>query len=312
MTFSKITKHVSFLVVGVISAGSGVILSTPSEAHPLPSSFYDVCILRPVRVPFGNYKVKGVDGIRYDDAFFPSSNGKMLHGWLFTQPNAKTTVLVSHGIGGNISSRVDLIHLFLQAGVSVFIYDYQGYGRSEGTASLRNVIQDGQAAYTYLTDNRGIDPSNIVLAGESLGTGVTCGLSKRVKSAGLILQSPFSSLSQRCAEVIPFLRSHPTWLEPTDGLENDSTLRASHPPLLIVHGDEDRTVPVSHAFTLYNEAVGQKDLLVVHGAGHTGDPALMASPEYLLAVESFLRKLESNATLAVRPKTNAPGIPVTY
>lgn len=311
MTFSKITKHLSFVVVGVLSAGSGVVLSTPSEAHPLPSSFYDVCILRPVRMPSGTYRVKDVDGIKYGDAFFPAQNGKMLHGWLFEQPNAKKTVLLSHGIGGNISSRVDLIHLFLQAGVSVFIYDYQGYGRSEGTASLRHVIDDGQAAYNYLTESRGIDPSNIVLAGESLGTGVTCGLSKRVQSAGLILQSPFSSLSQRCAEVIPFLRSHPTWLQPTDGLENDSILRASHPPLLIVHGDEDRTVPVSHAFTLYNDAVGPKNLLVVHGAGHTGDPALMASPKYLMAVESFLQNLEANPTLAVRPKAVA-GPQVTY
>jgi fermentation-respiration switch protein FrsA (DUF1100 family) len=126
-----------------------------------------------------------------------------------------------------------------------------------------------------------------------------------VQSAGLILQSPFSSLSQRCAEVVPFLRSHPTWLQPTDGLENDSILRVSHPPLLIVHGDEDRTVPVSHAFTLYNDAVGPKNLLVVQRAGHTGDPALMASPKYLLAVESFLRNLEANPTLAIRPKAVA-------
>jgi uncharacterized protein len=258
---------------------------------PLPGSIFDACILRPVKCESGEYHVKAVNGVKCSDVFFPASNGKILHAWHFDLPGATKTVLVSHGIGGNISSRVDLIQLYLNAGVSVFIYDYQGYGRSDGNASLKNVVGDGQAAYDYVVTELGVQPSNLILAGESLGTGVTCRLARLVRCAGMILQSPFSSLSKRCAEVIPLLGAHPKWLQPTSGLNNDDALKQPHPPLLIVHGDRDRTVPVTHAFKLYQDSVGPKELLVINGAGHTGDPALMYSPQYLGSVKQFIHDL---------------------
>jgi fermentation-respiration switch protein FrsA (DUF1100 family) len=249
-----------------------------------------------VRYPFGHYKVKQVDGIAYEDVFFATVNGNLLHGWYFRKPGATKTVLLSHGIGGNVSSRVDLIHLFLEADTSVFIYDYQGYGRSTGTASLRNVNDDGYSAYEYLCKDRGLQPADIILAGESLGTGVTCSLSKRVQAAAMILQSPFISLAKRCAEVVPLFKSHHDWLQPTRSLSNEEALEQPHPPLLIVHGDRDSTIPVSHAIALYNTAVGPKQLLVVDGAGHTGDPALMNSQAYLDAVKRFLHQIENGGS----------------
>jgi hypothetical protein len=265
---------------------------TSAAANPLPSSWFDACILRPQRYPLGQYSVKEVNGINYEDCFFPSANGNVLHGWFFKCSGATKTVLLSHGIGGNVSSRIDLIQLYLQANTSVFIYDYEGYGRSGGKASLKNVLNDGLAAYEYLTQERRIAAKDIILAGESLGTGVTCGLSKRVQAAAMILQSPFTSLAKRCAEVVPFLNRR-DWLQPASILSNDEVLRHPHPPVLIVHGDRDTTVPVSHAIALYNEAVGPKSLLVIDGAGHTGDPALMYAPGYLNAVRQFLTDVQS-------------------
>lgn len=281
--------------LGAIVVTAGTTVYTSVVAAPLPSSWYDACILRPVRYPFGHYTVKQVDGIAYENVFFQSLNGKLLHGWYFQKPGATKTVLLSHGIGGNVSSRVDLIHLFLEADTSVFIYDYQGYGRSSGTASLRNINDDGMAAYEWLRQEKGIDPKNIVLAGESLGTGVTCNLARKVQAAAMILQSPFVSLAKRCAEVVPFLLSHRDWLQPARGLSNEDALEHPHPPVLIVHGDEDKTIPVSHAIDLYNKAVGLKELLVIEGAGHTGDPALMNSPDYLSAVKDFLHQIDQHS-----------------
>ncbi|HEY9792034.1 MAG TPA: alpha/beta hydrolase [Candidatus Obscuribacterales bacterium] len=292
-------------VAAVVVAASSTLF-TSSGATPLPSSWFDACILRPERYPCGNYAVKAVDGVSYEDVFFPALNGNVLHGWYFQKQGAHKTVLLSHGIGGNVSSRIDLIHMYLQAGTSVFIYDYQGYGRSAGHASLKNVVNDGKAAYNYLTQERGVQPSNLVLAGESLGTGVTCSLIKQVKAAAMILQSPFSSLAKRCAEVVPFLNRR-DWLSPANGLSNDEALRSPHPPLLIVHGENDTTVPVSHAWTLYEEAVGPKELLVIDGAGHTGDPALMASPAYLAAVKQFLKDIDTTASSDRQQKQAAIG-----
>jgi uncharacterized protein len=277
----------------VITAGS--TLFTGASAAPLPSSWFDICILRPVRYPLGNYTVKQVNGIAYEDVFFPALNGNLLHGWFFEKPGATKTVLISHGIGGNVSSRIDLVQMYLKANASVFIYDYQGYGRSTGSASLKNVVDDGMAAYHYLTTMRGVSPDHLILAGESLGTGVTCGLIKTVKAAAIILQSPFTSLTKRCAEVVPFLNRR-DWLQPTCSLANDEAVRNPHPPLLIVHGQEDSTVPVSHAVALYNEASGHKELLVIGGAGHTGDPALMYSPKYLAAVKQFFTEMDAPKT----------------
>src|SRR5579883_1905085 len=158
------------VAVLMVIASSGLLLE--ETANALPSSWFDACILRPTKYPAGNYSIKEVDGISYDDIFFDSPNGEKLHGWYFQKPGAGKTVLLSHGIGGNLSSRVDLIHLFLEANTSVFIYDYEGYGRSSGKASLKNVINDGEAAYEYLTNGLRIPSSRIVLVGESLGTGV--------------------------------------------------------------------------------------------------------------------------------------------
>jgi len=280
--------------VSLLSIGS--TLMPASTANALPGSLFDNVILRPTKSA-KKYHVSQVEGVKAEDVFFPAQNGRMLHGWFFRTPQAERTVLLSHGIGGNISSRIDLVELYLKAGTSVFIYDYQGYGRSGGNASLRNIVEDGYSAYKHLTDAMGVEENQVILAGESLGTGVSCALSRRVKSAALILQSPFSSLARRVGEVVPFFKNKPTWIEPTSGLENDEVLSAQHPPVLIVHGDRDMTVPVSHAHNLYQSAIGEKQLLVITGAGHTGDPLLMHSVEYLEAVRSFLHALEPQAPL---------------
>lgn len=282
--------------VSLLSLGSTLLPA--QETYAIPGSVFDNVILRPTRTA-KQYHIAQVAGVKPQDVFFPAGNGRMLHGWYFQKPEAERTVLLSHGIGGNVSSRVDLVELFLKAGASVFIYDYQGYGRSSGNASLKNIVDDGNAAYNYLTRELGIDSGHVVLAGESLGTGVSCALSRRVKSAALILQSPFSSLAKRVGEVVPFFKKNPGWMVPTTGLENDEVLSHPHPPVLIVHGDKDSTVPVSHAHDLFQSAIGEKQLLVITGAGHTGDPNLMHSEQYLDAVKSFLHTLTPVSPLHV-------------
>jgi uncharacterized protein len=287
------SKHGNLAIIALLIAAGGAACSS-AIASPLPGSWLDACILRPVRCASGSYQIKDVDGVSCTDVFFPSGNGNELHGWYLHKPQATRTVLLSHGIGGNVSSRVDLIHLFLQANASVFIYDYQGYGKSHGVASLRNVIDDGQAAYRFLTGSLKVSPQDVVLVGESLGTGVTTSLSQKVNAAAMILQSPFSSLSKRVGEVVPFLRARQQWLDPIAPLSNDQVLSHPHIPVLIVHGTRDTTVPVHHAIDLFNQAVGPKTLLVIKGAGHTGDRTLMYSPLYLEAVRTFFHQLDTD------------------
>src|SRR5262249_46636592 len=146
--------------------------------------------------------------------------------------------------------------------------------------------------YNYLVQDCGLKADDIGLAGESLGTSVACALSTKVPAAGLILQSPFSSLAERCPQLVPIFRLRSEWLGPMPGLAHARVLVNPHPPLLIVHGSRDRLVPVSHAFKLYEEAAEPKQLVVVHRAGHTGDPHLMQAPEYFHAIKLFLTNIE--------------------
>jgi uncharacterized protein len=295
MTNRAFSKRMKISAVSLLSIGSFLLpANTHSVSASIPNSIFDNFVLRPIRMS-KKYDVREVAGVKAKDVFFPSHNGRMLHGWYFELPGAQRTAMLSHGIGGNVSSRLDWIQLFLSSGVSVFIYDYQGYGRSAGNASFSNIVEDGNAAYTYLTEELSVAPDKLILAGESLGTGVTCALSKRVKAAALILQSPFSSLVKRVAEVVPWFKDKPSWLEPAMGLENDQVLASSKLPVLIIHGDKDTTIPVAHAHDLYQSAIGEKQLLVVRGAGHTGDPLLMSSHEYLDAVKHFLNALQPSA-----------------
>src|SRR5262249_49557339 len=142
------------------------ILFSPRVALP----FYNAMIFYPDKYPGGQYNVHDIEGIKPEDVYFSSANSKRLHGWLFRRTGGSPTVLISHGNAGNLSDRVGLCQLMLKSGASVMVYDYQGYGRSEGSPSLQGILDDGLAAYKYLIEKEHVPASQIVLLGESLGS----------------------------------------------------------------------------------------------------------------------------------------------
>src|SRR5262249_20139555 len=151
--------------------------------------FYNTMIFYPDKFPGGLYHVSTVDGIKAKDVYFPSSNGKRLHGWFFRRSDPGPTVLISHGNAGNLSDRSGLCDLVLRAGASVVVYDYQGYGRSEGSPSLKGILDDGLAAYKYLVEQEKVPPQDIVLLGESLGSVVAAHVADTQPCRGVIMQS---------------------------------------------------------------------------------------------------------------------------
>lgn len=250
---------------------------------------YDLVILHPEAYSTVVYQKNVVCGVTGRDLYFDSLDLRhKLHARYFLLPGAKKTVIISHGIGGNVITRNDLTLIILGSGASVFIYDYQGYGRSGGRASLNTVCDDGIAAYRYVTRELHIKPSNLVACGESMGTGVSCYMAEHASVSGLILQSPFTCLASRCAEIVPLLKGYPNWLYPTSGLDNDTWIRSIKAPVLIVHGENDSMIPVRHARAVFDAALSRKEIVVVPAAGHTNDPALMQSPLYAHAVRNFL------------------------
>jgi alpha-beta hydrolase superfamily lysophospholipase len=257
---------------------------------PLNRPLYEFVLFHPSKFPIGFYNIGTVDNIKPRDVFFKSKDGAKLHGWLFSLPKSRITVILSHGNGGNLTHRTQLIDLLLQAKASVFAYDYHGYGRSEGKPSIDNACDDARAAYDYLTNVEHLPWRQIALLGESLGTGITGRLSTDVKCAGIILISPLLSLANRAGEILPFFRIYPNWLYPQGGLDNLSIFKNAHPPLLIIAGTEDHTLPINHADTLYECASQPKTYLRIEGAGH-GDAKMMYSPLLAGYLSAFIERL---------------------
>ena len=229
-------------------------------------------------------------GVPGENVYFPSANGKLLNAWFYGNPNAKYTILFSHGNGGNVSVRTDLVELLLQTGASVLIYDYEGYGESVGLPSIEGICQDGVGAYKYLTNIRGIPANTIIIYGESLGASVSAYLTTKFECKALILQSGFSSLKKIAGEIFPLLQIYPDWLYPTPSLDTASILETKHPPLLLLHGTKDTLIPYAHAQFLFDHAVGPKKLVALQETGHAN--IFSSAPKaYITAIKSFLTSL---------------------
>jgi uncharacterized protein len=155
-----------------------------------------------------------LEGVTGEDVVFGQEKHYRLNGWYYRLPKSRFVVLVSHGNGGNISIRPSLLEAILQSGCSVFIYDYCGYGNSEGLPDLKNIVEAGECAYHYLITKQGYKPEDIIVYGESLGAAVSACLAERCKTGGLIIQSGFSSLYSIAVEAIPVFAIYPRFLFP--------------------------------------------------------------------------------------------------
>ncbi len=133
-------------------------------------------------------------GLRYEDVDFVSEDGVGLHGWFIPADNARGSLLFFHGNAGNISHRLDSIAIFNALGLDVFIFDYRGYGQSQGRTTEAGTYRDAEAAWRYLTETRGVDAGDIVVFGRSLGSSIAAWLASRQRPAGLIVESSFSSV----------------------------------------------------------------------------------------------------------------------
>ena len=252
--------------------------------------FYHPFLFHPDKYPNGNWEVEEINGIKKEEVFFRSANGKKLHAWHFSAPGADKTIIFNHGNAGNLTTRLATIEALLQTNASVFVYDYQGYGLSEGAPSLSSICDDGRAAYDYLVLERLRPADKILLYGESLGAGVACEISTTRRCAGIILQSGFSSLERIGKEVLPAVRLYPSALYPSPRLDNLSILKRPHPPLLLLHGDNDPVVPINHSRQIFEEALEPKSFTILEGSNH-GDTAVLNSEKFRQSLISFLSRV---------------------
>jgi len=232
-------------------------------------------------------------GVVTEEFYFSTPDEHKLYARYFVRPGAKKVFLVSHGNGGNIDHAVGLAAALLCCDASVFTYDYEGYGKSDGTPGLKASIADGVAAYDCLTHRFGYQPKDIILYGASLGTAITMQISRVRPAKAIVLQSGFSSLLNVGKEALLWLSLYPpSWFDGFENGDNSRVVARPHAPLLILHGDADLTCKVHHAIDLYKAAREPKRLVILHGCGHIFGIDNPGAMEFLKAIKQFIDSLK--------------------
>ncbi|HEY9775591.1 MAG TPA: alpha/beta fold hydrolase [Planktothrix sp.] len=236
-----------------------------------------------------------IGGIARQDVTISVGKSK-IYGWYFKNPASPYVVLVSHGNGGNIGSVRWIANNLISAGASVLLYDYRGYGMSDGHPTVESICGDGDAAYTYLTKTAGYTPDKVIVYGQSLGCAVACSVADKHQVAGMILQSGFSSLRHVAFQHFPILQ-HAPMLVP-NALDNASILGRCNAPLLVIHGDDDKVVPFDNGEELFKAASGTKYMVVCHNSGHRLFPE--SNEQHRDAVQTFIKEIMSGAPPSVK------------
>lgn len=222
-------------------------------------------------------------GLKYEDVFFDAEDGKKLHGW-FVPANSKKVLILLHGNGGNISHRLELISIFHDIGLNVFIFDYRGYGKSQGITTEKGTMLDGLAAYNYVR-NLGTDPECIILLGRSLGANIAIELATMINTGILISEGGFTSVMDIAKDLYgirpPGFLIHNKY----NALEKVSKVTT---PTLIIHGESDEIIPIMHGLILYEEANEPKEFFEIKG-GHN-DGFILTGEEYYTRIEEFINK----------------------
>jgi fermentation-respiration switch protein FrsA (DUF1100 family) len=262
--------------------GSGGCESMPNGKDTPRWALEKSLVYYPKCFPEGDWDKKPS---HFEDVSFESSDGTRLHGWYVEAKHPRAVILYNHGNGGNITDRTDaVLRLHERHGATVFIYDYRGYGKSEGQPNESGILQDARSARRWLANRSGIDEQEIVLLGYSLGGGVAVDLAAKDGAKGLILENTFTSLPDVGRW---YTRGLPLRWIMVSRLDSKSKIPHYHGPLLQTHGDADKVVPYKLGKRLFEQANEPKEFIAAPGGGHADLP----TPEYVDALDRFLDRL---------------------
>lgn len=225
--------------------------------------------------------------VETSELFFPACDGTPLHAWFFKHPTSKKVFLYNMGRSSDLGKSLNYSKIMLDAGGSVFVYEYRGFGSTPGAPSVLGICQDGLTAYDYVQKTLGYDPKDIVIYGESLGAGVASYVSQHRKSAGYVLQSGFASLERIGKEMVAALKVYPRWLFPNPSLDNAEIAAGPHPPLLVIHGIKDDVIPVHHSRLIFDGASEPKQLVQLKNSAHS-DLSVADASAFTSALRKFL------------------------
>ncbi len=222
-------------------------------------------------------------GLVYEDVFLDTEDGVRLHGWYIPRHGSKQALLFFHGNAGNISHRGASVEIFHRLGLNVFIFDYRGYGKSQGKPDEKGLYKDARAAWRYLSKERGFGQEEIILFGRSLGGAVAAELAAEIQPGGLILESTFSSAKDVANAVFPVL-SRLIFLR--YDFDTATHVRRVACPVLVLHSPDDEIIPFRLGEKVFQAAKEPKSFVKMRGDHNSG--ILMSQPDYERALGVFV------------------------
>jgi abhydrolase domain-containing protein 17 len=206
-----------------------------------------------------------------------SKNGAQISAVYLPNASARYTILYSHGNAEDLGDSEPIFEELRTIGFSVFAYDYQGYGTSQGEPSESNAFGDVEAAYNYLTERLGVQGENIISYGHSLGGAMAIDIATKKPVAGLIVESSFTT-AFRVLTRIPIL--------PFDKFRSIDKIGKVKCPVLVIHGAQDNMIVPEHGKALFAEAAEPKQLILVDRAGHVS-ARMFAPKRFVVAMQEL-------------------------
>jgi len=222
------------------------------------------------------------------DLSIRASDGVRLHGWFFQGAAADAPLILwFHGNAGNITERSQVADEFRRRGVNVLLFDWRGYGKSEGSPTESKLYRDAEAVYDFAVAELHAEPESIVLYGESLGGPYAAWLATQRKSRCVIIENSFPSLRELGNVLYAPL---PLGYFAPCSMTTTRWLNKAGVPVLVMHGRRDEVIPFSLGMRLYDDLHVRKEMLVSENAGHS-EIAAVEGARYYDAVTSFIKSV---------------------
>ncbi|RZI46979.1 alpha/beta fold hydrolase [Rickettsiales endosymbiont of Peranema trichophorum] len=198
------------------------------------------------------------------EVFVQTSDGLQIQAW-YHPSNTGKMVLFLHGNAGTLSTRVQKMKKLMQMGYGFIMPAWRGFGKSEGAPTEEGLYKDARATIKFI-QSQGYQTENIIVVGESLGTGVATKMATEHKFHGVFLISPYTSFYDLGHQRYPYLPIH---LLMKDNFDNAKNIEQIDVPILLFHGDNDDIIPHHHSLALLDKIKQEKKLILHPGIGHS-------------------------------------------
>ena len=242
-------------------------------------------IYHPAKFPVGQWDTSAIP-LPIQEVWFKAEDGVKLHGWYVPHEEAEASFLFFHGNAGNLSHRTENVFFLYNLKLNVFIFDYRGYGKSEGDPDERGIRLDSQAAYDTLMAQPGVSARSLILFGRSLGGAFAAYIASQNPAAGLILESSFTNAKDMAGRMFPIL---PVGWFMSSELDTLSYVAHLNVPKLFLHGTADSIIPYTLGRELYQGAAEPKEFYNIAGAGHNNTIRVGGS-DYFDKIKEFITR----------------------